>query len=169
MHINRKSSAKLPGFYLFCKQQQNAQLYPMDGLYNTDILALAASIQHIGRLDDPDGQARKVSKLCGSWVEIDVKIKDELITDFAIRLQACALGQASASILSQNVIGASPLEIKHARDALSAMLKDGGKTPTGKFAKLGILQDVANYPARHTSTLLPFEATLAAVKAAHRS
>ncbi len=138
----------------------------IDGLYNTDILSLAAGIQHVGSLDAPQGSARKVSKLCGSWVEVDIKTKDEKISEFAIRLQACALGQASSSILSEAVLGASLEDLIAARNALETMLKRGGKPPTGRFAKLALLSDVANYPARHTSTLLAFDAAVEAMAAA---
>ena len=139
----------------------------IDGLYNTDILSLAANISQVGKLDAPCGTARKVAKLCGSWVEVDICLKHEIVTEFAIRLQACALGQASAAILAENVIGASITELQTARDDLYAMLKDGVGAPDtlekGSFAKLTLLADVANYPARHTSTMLAFDAVLAAI------
>jgi len=138
----------------------------IDGLYNTDVLLLAANISHVGRLKNPDGSTRKVSKLCGSWVEIDVCIGEGVVTDFAIRLQACALGQASAAILAEAVIGASIPELRDARDGLRAMLKQGIEAPTGRFAKLSLLADVANYPARHTSTLLAFDAIVEAAEVA---
>ncbi len=136
----------------------------IDGLYNTDVLFLAANISHIGELENPDGTARKVSKLCGSWVEVDVKMGEGVIMDFAIRLQACALGQASSAILAENVIGSSIDELQAARDGLRAMLKQGAEAPEGKFSKLSLLADVANYPARHTSTLLAFDAVAEAVE-----
>ncbi|NNC38522.1 MAG: iron-sulfur cluster assembly scaffold protein [Acidimicrobiales bacterium] len=136
----------------------------IDDLYNTDVLSLAASIAHVGTLEEPDASVRKVSKLCGSWVEVDVKADGDIVTGFAIRLQACALGQASAAILAERVIGASLAELKTARDALKAMLKSGGAPPTGKFSKLALLQEVANYPARHVSTLLAFNAVVEALE-----
>ena len=136
----------------------------IDELYNTDVLSLAANIQHIGTLETPDNSVRKVSKLCGSWVEVDIQADDEIVTDFAIRLQACALGQASASILSEHVVGASLTELTEARDGLEAMLKTGGKPPKGKFEKLALLKEVANYPARHISTLLAFNAVVEALE-----
>jgi len=136
----------------------------IDDLYNTDVLSLAANIAHIGTLESPDATVRKVSKLCGSWVEIDIKATDKTVTDFAIRLQACALGQASASILSENVVGASLTELTKARDSLQAMLKSGGDPPAGRFERLGLLQEVANYPARHISTMLPFNAVVEALE-----
>jgi len=136
----------------------------IDGLYNTDVLSLAANIQHVGKLENPAGTARKVSKLCGSWVEVDVTHKDNVVTEFAIRLQACALGQASAAILAGNAIGANLEELKHARNAVLAMLKDGGAPPKGRFEKLALLKGVADYPARHASTMLAFDAVVDATR-----
>jgi NifU-like protein involved in Fe-S cluster formation len=136
----------------------------IDDLYNTDVLSLASNIAHIGSLDAPDASVRKVSKLCGSWVEVDINATDGIVIDFAIRLQACALGQASASILAENVIGASLEELTKARDELEAMLKSGGKAPAGRFSKLGLLKEVAKYPARHTSTLLAYNAVIDALE-----
>lgn len=132
-------------------------------LYNTDVLSLAANIQHVGTLEAPDGTSRKVSKLCGSWVEVDVKLQNDVVTGFAMRLQACALGQASAAILAEQVIGADRRTLDDARNALFGMLKENGAAPSGRFAKLALLADVANYPARHASTLLAFDAVLAAI------
>jgi len=136
-----------------------------DDLYNTDILTLSASLKN-ERLDNPDGTARKVSKLCGSWLEIDVMIEVDKVSGCALRVQACALGQSSAAILKENIQGASLVDLIEARDALRAMLKDGGRSPKGRFDKLALLKGVADYPARHTSTLLAFEAAVEAVKMA---
>ena len=132
-----------------------------DDLYNADILGLSATLENAA-LDAPDGTARKVSKLCGSWLEIDLKIDDGVVTDCAMRVQACALGQASAAILKASIIGAKLEELVVARDGLRAMLRDGGDPPAGRFARLSLLAGVAAYPARHTSTLLAFEAAVLA-------
>jgi len=136
-------------------------------LYNTDILTLSASLEN-GSLELPHGTVRKVSKLCGSWLEIDLVIENEKVADCALRLQACALGQASAAILSEAIIGATLTELKGARDALRAMLKDGGDAPSGRFEKLKVLAGVAKYPARHISTLLAFDAAVAAFEASQK-
>ncbi|WP_427454599.1 iron-sulfur cluster assembly scaffold protein [Litorimonas sp. WD9-15] len=134
-------------------------------LYNTDILSLSATLENAA-LPNPDGTARKVSKLCGSWLEIDLNVEDGVVSDCALRVQACALGQASAAILKESIIGSTLAELKTARDGLQALLKAGGEPPTGQFAKLALLSGVAAYPARHTSTLLAFEAAVAAFEAA---
>lgn len=135
----------------------------IDGLYNTDILSLAASIQNVGTLENPQGSARKISKLCGSWVEVDINAKDERVTEFSIRLQACALGQASSSILSESIIEASLEELIEALNSFEAMLKRGGQPPKGRFTRLELLSDVAAYPARHASVLLAFDAAVEAM------
>lgn len=133
-------------------------------LYNTDILTLAASLKD-ARLDAPCAAARAVSKLCGSELEIDLNMSGDVVSDVALRVKACALGQASAAILQDAIIGASADDIHDAHDMLDAMLKSGGEPPTGRFEKLAMLQGVAAYPARHTSTLLAFKAACDAVKA----
>lgn len=137
-----------------------------DDLYNTDILTLSASLKN-ETLDKPDGTARKVSKLCGSWLEIDVMMaknkEGDKVSECALRVQACALGQSSAAILKEAIIGATLEELVTARDALKAMLKENGAAPSGRFEKLALLKGVADYPARHTSTLLAFEAAVDAV------
>ena len=130
-------------------------------LYNTDILMLSSTLENAS-LPSPDGTARKVSKLCGSWLEIDLNIEDGVVSDCALRVQACALGQASAAILKESVLGASLAELTDAREGLRALLKAGGAAPTGRFAKLALLAGVAKYPARHTSTMLAFDAAVTA-------
>lgn len=138
----------------------------IDDLYSARVLALAANMPRAGRLASPQGSSEKVSKLCGSRVTVDVVLADGRVADFAQDVKACALGQASAAVLGEHVIGASVAELEAARDALKAMLKDGGAAPEGRFADLKVLQVVRDYPPRHASTLLAFEAV---VEATHRA
>ena len=141
----------------------------IDDLYSAKLLRLAAELPRIGRLTDPDGSSEKVSKLCGSRVIVDVKVEAGQVVDFAQDVKACALGQASASVLGAHVMGASLAELEATRDAFRAMLKASGPAPEGRFADLALLGPVKDYPARHTSTLLAFEAAVEAVRnaAAH--
>ena len=134
----------------------------LGSLYNTDILTLSAGLKNT-RLETPHASARKVAKLCGSWVEIDVKMDGVVVADYALRVQACALGQASAAILQEGIIGANLAELTEARDALRAMLKEGARAPEGRFDKLALLKGVADYRARHGSTLLAFDAAVEAL------
>lgn len=139
----------------------------IDDLYSARILTLAANLPHAGRLSAPDGTGERTAKLCGSRATVDVTLDDQgRITGFAQDVKACALGQAAAGVLGQHVLGASAGEIAEARDAMTAMLKSGGDGPTGRFEDLRLLKQVADYPARHASTLVSLEATLEAVNAA---
>ena len=140
----------------------------MSQLYHNRILELAADIPHLGTLAGADASATKVSRICGSVVRVDIKL-DEAgthVTDIAVEPKACALGQASTSILSEHAIGASVEEIIAARDGLKAMLKDGAEPPQGRFWELRHLEAVREYPPRHVSTLLAFEAAVAAIETA---
>ena len=138
----------------------------IDDLYSSKILKLAANMPHAGRLAAPDASAEKVSKLCGSKIIVDVVLQDGKVADFGQDVRACALGQAAAAVLGAYVIGADLAEIEVARDALRAMLKADGPPPVGRFSELSVLAPVKDYPARHTSTLLAFEAAVEAVREA---
>ncbi|MDO9222857.1 MAG: iron-sulfur cluster assembly scaffold protein [Caulobacter sp.] len=139
----------------------------IDDLYSARVLALTASIPRLGRLAAPEGSSEKTAKLCGSRITVDVCLDDQgRVCDFAQNVKACALGQASASVLGANIIGASLDEIEAARDQLSALLKSGGPPPTGRFEDLALMAPVKDYPARYASTLLAFEAAVEAVRQA---
>lgn len=139
----------------------------IDELYSARILKLAANLPHSGRLAAPQGTGERVAKLCGSKAIVDVTLDaDGRVAEFAQDVKACALGQAAAGVLGESVIGASVDEIASARDAMSAMLKAGGEGPEGRFEGLRALKLVADYPARHASTMVAIEATLDAVKQA---
>jgi NifU-like protein involved in Fe-S cluster formation len=136
----------------------------IDDLYSAKLLKLAANMPRAGRLAAPDASAEKISKLCGSRIVVDVTLEDGVVADFAQDVKACALGQASAAVLGANVIGASLAELEVAREQFRAMLKAGGPAPDGRFSDLAMLAPVKDYPARHTSTLLAFEAVTEAVR-----
>ena len=139
----------------------------IDELYSARILSLAANLPHSGRLSAPDGTGERVAKLCGSKAIVDVVLDaDGGIADFAQDVKACALGQAAAGVLGESVIGATSQDIADARDAMLAMLKSGGEGPQGQFEGLRALKLVADYPARHASTMVAIEATLDAVRQA---
>jgi NifU-like protein involved in Fe-S cluster formation len=136
----------------------------IDDLYSARILRLAANMPHAGRLAAPDASAERTAKLCGSHIVVDVKVEDGKVAAFGQDVHACALGQAAAAVLGANVIGADLAEIEAAREALRGMLKAGGPAPEGRFSDLVVLQPVKDYPARHASTMLAFEAAAAAVR-----
>lgn len=135
----------------------------IDDIYNSKILALAGNIPRLGRLADPDASARAHSRLCGSTVTVDLKMREGRVSDFAHDVKACALGQASSAIMARAVIGATPAELREVRAAMYRMLKENGPPPAGRWAELACLEPVRDYRARHASTLLTFDAVVDAV------
>src|ERR1043165_6099418 len=90
----------------------------IDDLYNSRILELAGGIPRLGRLPDPHASATAHSRLCGSTVTVDLKMDGDVVTDFAHEVRACALGQASSSIMAQNVVGANAAELRQVRSEM---------------------------------------------------
>jgi NifU-like protein involved in Fe-S cluster formation len=135
----------------------------LNEVYNRRILELAADIPRLGRLASPDASATAHSKLCGSTVTIDLVLKDGVVADFAHEVRACALGQASSSVMGALVVGSTPAELREVRETMRRMLKENGPPPGGRWAELAVLEPVRDYKARHASTLLTFDAVVDAV------
>lgn len=134
---------------------------PLGDLYTKRVLALAADIPRLGRLAKPDATARAVSRLCGSEVSVDLCVRDGVVTDFAHEVKACALGQASSSVMAGHIVGTRAEELRRVAREMRAMLKEGGPPPTGeKWKDLAALEVVRDYKARHASTLLTFDAVV---------
>jgi NifU-like protein involved in Fe-S cluster formation len=132
-------------------------------IYNRKILEFAADIPRLQRLDAPDATATAISRLCGSKVTVDVKMADGVVSDFGHEVKACALGQASSSIMARHVVGSTPDELRQLRGQMYAMLKEGSGAPSGKWRDLEALLPVRDFKARHASTLLTFDAVVDAV------
>ncbi|MGC6511180.1 MAG: iron-sulfur cluster assembly scaffold protein [Parvibaculales bacterium] len=130
----------------------------MNALYNKRILQLAGHIDRIGRLDAPDAEAVAVSRLCGSKVTVQLCLTDGVVSDFAHEVEACALGQASSSVMAREIIGTTPDELRAVGTQMRAMLKQDGLPPTGKWQDLEVLEPVRDFKNRHASTLLTFDA-----------
>lgn len=135
----------------------------IDDVYNAKILGFAGNISRIGRLEHADASATAHSKLCGSTVTIELAMKDGVVTDFAHVVKACALGQASSSIMASHVVGATADELREVRQTMLGMLKENGPPPTGRFDDLKYLEPVRDYRARHASTMLTFDAVVDAI------
>jgi len=132
----------------------------MDEIYNTKILEFAGNIPLTGTLSDADAFAQAHSKLCGSKVKVWLKMDGDQVTGFSHEVKACALGQASSSIMARHVVGATAAELRQAKAEMLAMLKDGGDGPTGRFSDMRYLLPVRDYKARHASTMLTFDAVV---------
>ena len=135
----------------------------LNDIYNKRIIELAGNIPRLGRLDHPDASATAHSKLCGSTVKVDLKMDGPVVTDFAHDVKACALGQASSSIMARHVVGSSAAELRELRELVRRMLKENGAPPEGKWADIALLEPVRDYKARHASTMLTFDAVVDAI------
>lgn len=135
----------------------------LNDIYNRRILELAADIPRLGRLPAPDASATAHSKLCGSTVTVDLVLRDGRVADFAHDVKACALGQASSSIMARHVVGARPDDLRLVREAMRRMLKENGPPPGGDWADLAVLEPVRDFKARHASTMLTFDAVVHAL------
>ncbi|HXK53799.1 MAG TPA: iron-sulfur cluster assembly scaffold protein [Hyphomicrobiales bacterium] len=135
----------------------------LNDIYNKKILELAGNIPRLGRLEAPSASATAHSRLCGSTVTVDVAMDGDKVADFAHDVRACALGQASSSLMARLVIGSSAEELRQVRAQMYAMLKEEGPPPTGRWAELACLEPVRDFKARHASTLLTFDAVVDAV------
>ena len=135
----------------------------MNEIYNRKILELAADIPLLGRLEHPQASVTRHSKLCGSTVTVDLDMAGGRVVRFGHEVKACALGQASSSIMARHVIGATGDELRAVRDTVRAMLKDNGPAPAAPWDDAQVLEPVRDYKARHASTLLTFDAVVDAV------
>ncbi|MFN7024000.1 MAG: iron-sulfur cluster assembly scaffold protein [Pseudorhizobium sp.] len=132
----------------------------MDDIYNSKILEFAGNISRAGTLPDAEATSEKHSKLCGSRVRVYIKTEGGKISEFAHEVKACALGQASSSVMARHVVGASLEEVRQARRDMLAMLTAGGEGPSGRFEDMRYLKPVKDYKARHASTMLTFDAVV---------
>lgn len=135
----------------------------IDEIYNAKILELAGNPPVATRLETPDATAKAHSKLCGSTVIVDLAMDDGRVAAFGQDVKACALGQASSAVMAREIVGTDADALRALRKKMIAMLKEGGPAPTGRFADLAWLQPVKDYPARHASTLLVFDAVVDAL------
>ena len=135
----------------------------LNDIYNKRIIELAGNIPRLGRLASPDASATAHSKLCGSTVKVDLKMDGAVVSDFAHEVKACALGQASSSIMARHVVGAKAAELRELRESVRRMLKENGAPPTGAWGDIAVLEPVRDYKARHASTMLTFDAVVSAI------
>ncbi|WP_171136391.1 iron-sulfur cluster assembly scaffold protein [Ruegeria sp. HKCCC1038] len=138
-------------------------------LYSGRILALAADIPHLDRLEAPDATVKKRAPLCGSTVTVDVSVQDGRVAEFGQDVKACALGQAAASVVGSAILGATRSQVETARDQLKAMLKSDGPAPDAPFDGLDVLMPARGYKNRHASIMLTLEAAAEAMEQAEQA
>ncbi len=130
----------------------------LSDLYSARLLELAGDIPCSRTLDQFDAEASAHSKLCGSTVSVEIKVHEGCIVDFGQTVKACLLGQASAAIVGQNIIGTPFEEFRAVARQMRDMLQGDGAPPNGRWSDLALLMSVRPYRSRHASTLLIFDA-----------
>ncbi len=135
----------------------------LSDLYSSRIIEIAGRLQAGNRLEFPDASARRASRICGSVVEIDLKLRDGVVSDYGQEVNACALGQTAASIVAEHIVGSTPEELRMLRHQVEAMLKKNSPPPTGKWADIKYLEPVRDFPPRHASVMLVFNAVVEAL------
>jgi NifU-like protein involved in Fe-S cluster formation len=138
----------------------------LNDIYSQRLLELAANIPHLGRLAHADGTAKVHARLCGSSIVVDLCVRDGIVTDFAHEVQACALGQAAASLMAQKIIGSRAEDLIHLRDVMHKMLEEDGHVPQPPWQDFALFESIKPYNARHASTLLAFDAVVKALQMA---
>lgn len=136
----------------------------LSDLYSQKILDLAGNALQPPRLANPDASARRVSRVCGSMIEVDLRVEDGVIVAYGHEVSACALGQTSAAVVAREIVGTPVDEFRQLSGQMHAMLKQDGTPPAGKWSDLAYLEPVRDYRARHMSTLLVFDAVVEALE-----
>lgn len=132
----------------------------LDALYSKDVLRKAGNISRTGRLESPSVTVSRASPVCGSRIRVDLNVEDGKVADYAQEINACALGQSSAAIVAEHVIGKTAIELLEVAKKMRAMLLDGSPPPGGEWADLAVLASVHDHKARHGAVMLPFEAVI---------
>lgn len=132
----------------------------LSDLYSDKIIEIAGQLPITTPLAAPDAKSRRVSRVCGSVVEVELNLKNGKVSDYAHEISACALGQTSSSIMAAHILGSTPDDLRNVRMQMYAMLKEDGTPPEGAWEDLRYLEPVRTYRARHTSTLLIFDAVV---------
>ena len=123
-------------------------------------MQIAGNAPALEKIADPDGKSRRVSRVCGSTIDVALSLDQGRVCSYWQKTNACVLGQASASILAHNIVGCTPAELRQLRNDVEAMLKDGAPPPAGKWTDMQHLLPVRDYPQRHASTMLVFNAVV---------
>ncbi len=132
-------------------------------LYNRDILALAVGVADHPPRPEAQRHASLRAPLCGSRICIDLDAGDDgRVSCVGLHVEACALGQAAATLFARHAPGRSLDELRAARAAIADWFGGGDARPG--WPGFDLLAPARAYPARHGAILLPFDAAIAALE-----
>lgn len=134
-----------------------------DTLYAKDLLRWAADVSHAGRLPKADAAATESNPMCGDRCHFEFALDGVVILEARHETRACALTQASASILAAHATGETSDSVAALRASVASMLTSGSSVLDGKWSAYGIFAGAAAHKSRHTCVLLPLDAAIKAL------
>ena len=133
----------------------------LDNLYRQMILEHADHPHHHEVLENSDHQLELRNPTCGDVLILQLKMEDGKVSDIAFSGEGCTISQASASMMTDEVIGKTPNEIEKMVVAFSDMVTGKAETEEDYDEILGdasILEGVAQFPARIKCATLAWKA-----------
>ena len=135
-------------------------------LYSIDVLRKAAQVADFPPLADGALREERRSPTCGSRVTVTLAVDaDGRVSAVGLEAKACALGQAASAILAQSAVGRDLADLAAASEVWRAYLAGEAETMPD-WPDLHLLAAGKDYPARHPSMRLAFEAASAALASA---
>ncbi len=132
-------------------------------LYQEVIIDHSQQPHHFHVLNQATHQADGYNPLCGDNLTLYLTVKDNVITDASFQGQGCAISTASASLLTDSIIGKSSTEALALFEAFHRLVTTGEQTNTVDLGKLVILAGVKAYPARVKCATLAWHTLQAAL------
>ena len=121
------------------------------------ILEIASDIENNKNIKNYTHAAKSKNPLCGDEIQIKLVIKNEKLVDFGYQGKSCVYCQATASLLSKNLINSKKNKIKELCDYAKSFFNEEQESVEKKWSFLSRLFDQKNL-SRKECILLPFNA-----------
>jgi nitrogen fixation NifU-like protein len=132
-------------------------------LYRELILDHARHPRHFGRLATATHEAEGINPLCGDKLHLFLEVGDDgIVRDASFEGSGCAISLASASLLTETIIGLERGEALARRSAMTHALR--GETCPDNIGKLQALLGVREFPARVKCATLAWHALAGALE-----
>lgn len=137
-------------------------------LYTPELLALTVELAAWPPIDGAPRHGHARSVACGSTVDMDLDTDiSGRVTTIGLRVKACAVGQAAATIFARHAKGRNLRDISLAHDRIEGWLD--GEAPIADWPDLAAIAAAKEYPGRHGAILLPWKAAIQALSSTKRA
>lgn len=133
-------------------------------LYRELILDHAKSPRHFGTLENTTHTAEGINPLCGDKLHLYLEVDGDEIRDISFEGSGCAISVASASLLTELVIGRSVTEALRYFDAVTRRMTGAEDRPDIDLGKIAALDGVREFPSRIKCATLSWHALNAALQ-----